>query len=192
MDWLQHRTTGDARVLFETSLGRVHDQAHMAGYYAYAAQREFIGGPYPFTHFAGVWDGWVFGKRISDIPAERMGEYLSQYNVGWILVHSDVAKQYFDALPGVRLDGEYGKLRAYIVEGPHSYFLQGSGRVQARGHNNLVLGDVTGEQIVLKYHYVPGMTTEPPVRIEGVRMLDDPNLFVRIANPPARLRLFLP
>jgi hypothetical protein len=192
IDWLQRRTTANARVLFETSLGRVHDEAHMAGYYAYAAQREFIGGPYPFMHFAGFWDGWLFGKRISDIPGKRMAEYLSLYNIGWILVHSDAAKQYFGTLPGVRLDGEYGKLRAYVVEAGQSYFLQGSGQVQARGHNNLLLGDITGDQVVLKYHYVPGMTTEPPVQIEGMQILDDPKPFVRIANPPARLRLFLP
>jgi hypothetical protein len=56
----------------------------------------------------------------------------------------------------------------------------------------LLLGDISGDQIILKYHYVPGMTAEPPVRIEGMKILDDPKPFLRIADPPARLRLFLP
>jgi len=32
IEWLKRRAGADSRVLFETSLGRVHDQAHMAGY----------------------------------------------------------------------------------------------------------------------------------------------------------------
>ncbi len=192
IDWLRRRTTADARVMFEISLGGAHGQAHMAGYFAHTAQREFIGGPYPFMNFAGFWDGWVFGKQLSAIPYERMNEYLNLYNVGYIIVHSDVAKQYFDKMPRINLDGEYGKLRAYITREPHSYFLRGSGRIENRSHNSLLLTDVSDSEIVLKYHYVPGMVADPPIRIEGVRMLDDPHLFVRIENPPRQLRLYMP
>jgi len=88
-----------------------------------------------------------------------MAEILSLYNVGWILVHSDAARRNFGMLPGVRLDGEYSRLRAYVVEAGQSYFLQDSGQVQARGHNNLLLGDITGAQVILKYHYILGISS---------------------------------
>ena len=192
LDWLMNNTGPQARVLFETSLGRVHDQAHMAPYYAYTSQREFIGGPYPFTDFANFWDGWLFGRPISDIPVERMAHYFNLYNVGWIIVHSEQAKRYFDELPNVRAEGQHGRLRAYTVKGPHSYFIEGAGQVEARGHNHLLLSGISGKEVVLKYHYVPGMASEPPVAIQGIRILDDPKTFIRLADPPSRLRLYLP
>ena len=192
MAWLRDRTSADYRILFENAVGRAHDGAHMAGYYAYETQREFIGGPYPFMHFASFWDGLAFGKRLADIPFERMRDYFALYNIGAIVVHSDSAKRYFDVMPGVRLDAEHGVLRAYVVDTPHSYFLSGGGRVLERGHNHLLLTDVVGPRVVLKYHYVPGMTSDPPARIDGVYLQDDPKPFVRIENPPQTLRLYLP
>ena len=192
LQWLERKTTADQRVLFENSLGRVHDGAHMAGYYAYRSQREFIGGPYPFMNFAAAWDDVAFGKRLADIPIARMREYFSLYNIGAIIAHSPGAKAYFDRMPGVRLDATHGALHVYTVEGESSYFLAGSGRVVERGHNRLTLSDLVGPEVVLKYHYVPGMASDPPVRIDGVRMLDDPNPFVRIKEPPPRLRLYMP
>jgi hypothetical protein len=192
IQWLERRTAPDARVLFENSLGRMHDNAHMAGYYAYETQREFIGGPYPFMHFASFWDDWIFGKRLSQVDFKELADYVSLYNIGWIVVHSAGAKRYFDAMPGVRLDDEHGSVRAYVIDREHSYFLTGTGRVQKRQHNLLVLTDLSGPEVVLKYHFVPGMTSEPPAQIDGVQKLDDPTAFVRIKNPPSNLRLYFP
>lgn len=192
MDWLKRRTTANARVLFETSFARIHDHAHMAGYYAYATQREFIGGPYPWMHFANSWDRSAFRRPISEIPIERMAEYLSLYNVGAIVVHSDAAKSYFDRMPGIILDAEHGRLRAYLVEGQHSYFIKGAGDVQERGHNRVLIANIKGPELVLKYHYTVGMVTDPPALIQGVFFLDDPQPFVRIVAPPPRLRLYIP
>jgi len=126
------------------------------------------------------------------VPIARMREYFSLYNIGAIIAHSPGAKAYFDRMPGVRLDATHGALHVYTVEGESSYFLAGSGRVVERGHNRLTLSDLVGPEVVLKYHYVPGMASDPPVRIDGVRMLDDPNPFVRIKEPPPRLRLYMP
>ena len=47
LDWMARKTTAEGRVLFETSKGRIHDGAHIAGYLAVRAGRELIGGPYP-------------------------------------------------------------------------------------------------------------------------------------------------
>jgi hypothetical protein len=179
-------------VFFETSLGRVHDQGHMAGYYAYTSQREFIGGPYPRMHFASAWDGSMFRHPTADMTVEQMAAYLELYNIGAIIVHTDAAKKFFDNMPGVRFDAEYGSLRAYLVEGPHSYVMTGTGRIAERDHNRLVITDINGPELVLKYHYVAGLKTDPPTKIEGTRVPDDPTPFVRIANPPSRLRIYLP
>ena len=192
LNWLMNKTGPQARVLFETSLGRVHDQAHMAPYYALTSRREFIGGPYPFTDFASFWDGWLFGKPIAEISGEGMERYLDLYNVGWIIVHSEHAKRYFDKLPNVRAEEQHGQLRAYSVQRRHSYFVEGTGQVESRGHNQLSLSGLAGKDVILKYHYVPGMASEPAAHIEGVKILDDPKSFIRIVDPPSRLRLYLP
>lgn len=191
IDWVVRRSSPDARVLFETSLGRVEDDAHMAGYYARYTHREFIGGPYPYMYFAGFWDGFLFGKPIGTIPFAKMAKYLSLYNVGAIIVYSDAAKHYFDAIPGVAVDAERGRLKAYRVAIQPSFFLAGSGHVVTRGGSALVVTDAVGPEVILKYHFVPGMVSEPPSQLDGVHVLDDPVPFVRVRNPPENLRLYV-
>ena len=75
LDWLEKNTDDSGRVLFEVSLGRLHDGSRMAGYYAYTSQREFIGGPYPFQHFATFWDGTAFHKRLGGLPPSEFAKY---------------------------------------------------------------------------------------------------------------------
>jgi hypothetical protein len=57
--------------------------------------------------------------------------------------------------------------------------------------NNLVLDNVAGSEIVLKFHYVPGIKSDPPTTILPIQVTDDPNPFIRILNPPKQIRLFM-
>jgi len=67
LDWIDTNTTDSGRILFETSLARIHDRGHIAGYLALHSKREFIGGPYTVNEFAEFWDGHVFKKPILSI-----------------------------------------------------------------------------------------------------------------------------
>ena len=189
LNWLETDTSAQGRVLFETSNGRIHDGGHMAGYYAYTSGREFIGGPYPFTNFAGSWDGTMFGKPIGQISQSDFAHYLDLYNIGWILVHSEEAKRYLDQLPGVFPAGHNGVLNAYRCERPLTYFISGSGDILEQGTNRLVLGHLTGPEVVIKFHYIPGLKSDPPATVVPIRLMDDPNPFIRIVNPPAQIKL---
>jgi len=191
LNWLERDTSEQGRVLFETSEARIHDGAHMAGYYAHESRREFIGGPYPFANFAGFWDATAFGKPIEQISQPTFSRYLDVYNVGWILVHSTAAKRYLDNMPGVVPVAGYRELKAYRYERPLTYFLVGDGQVAEQRTNNLVLDNVAGSEIVIKFHYVPGIKSDPHTTILAIRLMDDPNPFIRILNPPKRLRLFM-
>jgi hypothetical protein len=191
LDWLKNDTNEDGRVMFETSEARIHDGAHMAGYYAHQAGREFIGGPYPFANFAGFWDATAFGKPIEQIPQTTFSRYLDLYNVGWFLVHSSSAKHYLDNMPGVVPLSSYGVLKAYRCERSLSYFLAGSGRVTEQHTNNLVLSELSGSDVVIKFHYVRGIKSDPPATILPIQMMDDPNPFIRILNPPKEIRLHM-
>jgi hypothetical protein len=190
IDRLMAETDESARILFELSHARVHDGGHMAGYLAMRTHREFIGGAYPYTHFANAWDDWMFGHTLDDLTPERFREYLDLYNIGWLLLHSDKAKQYVSKLPDIHAVDTKGPLVLYRFNHPHSFFLEGNGSIESRNVNQLALSHLSGESIILKYHWVPSLHAEPPVEIDSVKMLDDPEPFIRIQHPPQLLRLF--
>jgi hypothetical protein len=189
LSWLEKNTNANARVLFETSAARVHDEAHMAGYYALTSNREFIGGPYPYMHFAGFWDGQLFGRPIEVFRQDDFAEYLKLYNIGWIIVFSDASKRYLDHIAGVSPLDSFGPFRTYVVLGTHTFFLEGSGKVTAQSFNHIELSELAGASVVLKYHYVAGLQSRPPAKIEPLRMPGDPDPFIRIVDPPSHLIL---
>jgi hypothetical protein len=41
----------------------------------------------------------------------------------------------------------------------------------------------------LKYHWVEGLTTSPPAKVEPVKMLDDPIPFIKLVVPPPSVTL---
>lgn len=192
LDQLRQETDAGARVIFELSHARIHDDAHMAGYLAVTSDREFIGGAYPYTHFANAWDNWMFGRSLDALPVARFQGYLELYNVGWVLAHSDGLKRYLASVPNVSLVSSKDSLSLYRVAAKHSFFLQGTGKVAARGVNRIDLSGLQGDVVVLKYHYVPGMRAEPNARVDGVKLFDDPEPFIRISQPPPSVRLYLP
>lgn len=192
INWLGRETSDAGRVLFETSLGRIYDGARMAGYYAYTSDREFIGGPYPFMFFAGFWDKWAFGKSITQIAPEEFLKYLDLYNIGWVVAHSNTSKHYLEKLPGVILTAEYNQIRAYKIERQLSYFLEGTGRIEKRGHNKLAISDLSGNSVILKYHFVSGIKSEPEATLVPVKLMDDPVPFIKIINPPKSIQLYMP
>jgi hypothetical protein len=190
--WLERETSAEGRVFFETSKGRIYDGARMAGYYAYTSDREFIGGPYPFMFFAGFWDEWAFGRPLAQIAPEEFVKYLDLYNIGWVVAHSDITKQYLEKLPGVTICDEFKHVRAYKIEKPLSYFVEGNGRIRERGHNNLVISELSGDSVTLKYHFFEGMKSNPEAKLVPIKMMDDPVPFIKIINPPETIRLYLP
>jgi hypothetical protein len=134
----------------------------------------------------------LFGSASADLTPARLRHYLALYNVGWMLVHSDRIKHYLAGFPDIVPIAARAPLVLYRVDTPHSFFLQGTGRVLARSINRIDLGDLDGETIVLKYHFVPGLQASPAAAIDGVLMPGDPQPFIRINHPPKALRLSVP
>jgi hypothetical protein len=192
VDWLDRETSNAGRVLFETSKGRIYDGARMAGYYAYTSDRELIGGPYPFMFFAGFWDGWAFGKAITEIAPEEFLKYMDLYNIGWVVAHSDISKNYLEKLPEATLTSNYKQISTYKIKRELSYFLKGTGRIEKRGHNQLTVSDLSGDPVILKYHFFNGMKSEPDATLVPVKIMDDPVPFIKIINPSKNIQLYLP
>lgn len=172
--WLNTRTTRDARVLFETSHARVHDGSHIAGYLAKTSGREFIGGPYPFTYAAGAWDGVAFGMPLEGMPIKDFRRYLSVYNVGWVIAHSQALKSYLKGVPEVTLEDARSTVDVYSVSRPLSPVLEGPGRILEATLGRIVVTGLDGPRTILSYHYVAGMVADDdnvrivPATVQGV------------------------
>ena len=189
--WLRDRTTPEGRVLFETSLARVHDGGHIVGYLATQAHREFIGGPYN-NFFAGTRDGWMFGRSIDTIEPKDFLAYLSLYNIGWLVVHSDATKTYLHRFKDViEPQSSFEGLETFVVHQPLDYVAEGHGRVRSVDYGRIVVErlDATDAPLVLKYHYAPGMRALDGSVVEPQAMLDDPVPFIRVTPRNAIVEL---
>ena len=187
LSWLTNHTDKSARILFQVSKGRIIDDAHMASYFALQSDREFIGGPYPFMLFPNFSDDQIFGKSIDQVRPHEVWDYIHLYNIGWIVAFSEEAKRLFGKMPGLTPGEGYGPFKTWVVAEPHSFFVEGSGRIVASKVGWIELDSLKGDMVTLKYHYIPGMRSVPPVNIESVQMKGDPIPFVRIVKPPRHL-----
>jgi hypothetical protein len=66
---------------------------------------------------------------------------------------------------------------------PLGWLLKGEGEIAA-GLNRLRGSRIRGNEIVLKYHWIPGLVSDPPATIVRERVLDDPIPFIKIIDPP--------
>ena len=193
LDWIEAHTSKNGRILFEISNGRFHDDSHIAPYLAYASGREFVGGPYPRFNFSNFWDGFIFGKPINAYSYTEFQKYLNLYNLRWIIVHTQESRDYLADAPGITLNYDDKGLSFYTVDvNNESFFLKGKGNVVSRDHNFLAFENVKGNEVIIKYHYFSELETDPPVSMSPIFMLDDPNPFIKLNNPPEEFQLFLP
>ena len=191
VEWIRSYTDDSARIYFENSLGRVHDHTHVAGILALETRREFIGGPYPFSHFASAWDGFAFGRPLEQFSAKELLGYLDLYNVGWLLCHTDRCRRAMSAVAGVREAATFGRVTAFTRTGAPGYFVVGKGSIRSRGIDRLEVETEGGAQVVLRYHWVPGLASDPPARIEPTQLPGDPKAFILVRDPPRRFTLHL-
>jgi hypothetical protein len=187
--WLETDTTRNGRVLFEVFPGG--GQASDVAYYAYKTDREFIAGPMPDMFFAKFVSGRLFSEPIESIEEGRFMSYMNLYNVGWIVAYSTEAKRALDKFPKVVEVRKCEHLTAYRVEQPLSYFLEGRGVVAVSEFNNVVLDEVEGDAIVLKYNFADGLRSTPAADIKPVTPMEGMPPFIRIVRPPRTLRLYL-
>jgi hypothetical protein len=190
-NWIRENTDGSSRILFEVSLPRVYDGGRVTGYLALQTNRELIGGPYPNQHAATFQDGRAFGKPLNELPASLFMAYLKLYNIGWIIAHTPGNKIYVDALPDLALVASHDPFKVYRVDQGASFFLKGYGTISHREHNRVEATGVTGDAVVLKYHYHERLTIEPQARMYPVETDLDPIPFIGIHSPPPDFAIVL-
>ncbi len=196
VDWVERETPINARLLFEESgdeSGFVYDRTYLSSLLPSLTGRQLIGGPINLYndrhHFAEFHSGKMFKKDVQSISDEELRNYLRLYNIGAIVAFDPASIQRLQSIPGlVTIEQRVGSIHLMKVNQRLSWFLAGEGEVKA-GFNRLELADLKGNEVILKFHWVEGLTAAPPTRIEPVTMADDPIPFIKLVHPPSNVTL---
>ena len=196
VDWIGRETPSDARVLFEESgdeTGFIYDGIYLSSLVPHLTGRQLIGGPINLYndrhHFAEFHSGQMFKKDVQTLTDGDLRDYLRLYNIGAVVAFHPASLRRLQAIPGlVTLEQRIGPVHLMKVNQPLTWFVAGKGKVKA-GLNRLELSEITGDAVILKYHWVEGLTASPPAKIEQVKMLDDPIPFIKLVAPPSSVSL---
>jgi hypothetical protein len=200
--WLRELTDPGTRLLVEDRLHLerprldrdVPDHPYFGGHLLAMlpalTQRQVLSGPYPEMpirpHRADLSSGIFLGTSLADWPTERLAAALARYNVGTIVVWSSVARERLAAAPEVVTPaGRRGVFAAYRTRQTPSFVLVGSGAVHGRP-NALEVTDASPGGVVLKYHWYPGMCSDPALPVGPHDAPDLAMPFIAVDNGDAR------
>ena len=189
--WVQQNTPEEARVLFEESgdeTGFVYDGMYLSSFIPHWSGRELIGGPINLYndrhHFAEFHSGRLFGRDIQAFTDEEIKKYFQLYNIGAVVAFHPASLKKLASVPGlITLDRRIGPVHLMKVNQPPGWFVQGQGQVIAK-LNRLEVATGGGNEVVLKYHWLDGLVSNPPATIVPVKIYDDPIPFIKVVDPP--------
>jgi hypothetical protein len=195
-NWIARETPSDARVLFEESgdeTGFVYDGVYLSSLLPHRTGRQLIGGPINLYndrhHFAEFHSATMFKKDVQTLSVDEITDYFRLYNIGAVVAFHPASVQRLQSIPGfVTTEQRIGPAHLMKVNQSLSWFLAGEGKMTAE-FNRLELSELKGKEVVLKYHWVEGLTASPPAKIEPVKMLDDPIPFIKLVAPPSSVSL---
>ena len=181
ISWINANTSNSARILYESSYEKIFPS--LLPYYT---GRQYIGGLYPkvfLKHGFTQFNSWsLFGKNFRDLAFQDIEKYFECYNIKWIFCFSSEPVGFFDKYPSYikKVTGISG-LKVYEVKRQPDFFLKGSGELSA-GYNLIKLKNVRGNEIIIKYHWLESLRTVPELKLEEIKVLDDPVGFIKIYN----------
>lgn len=196
VEWIRRETPARGRVLFEESgdeTGFVYDGLYLSAFLPHWTGRQLIGGPINLYndrhHFAEFHSGILFKRDVRTLSDEELRNFFRLYNIGAVVAFHPASLKRLASLAGlVSLDRRIGPVHLLKVNQPLSWFLEGDGNVEA-DLGRLEVRNVTGREIILKYHWVEGLRGVPAVKMVPVKLRDDPIPFIKIIDPPANFAL---
>jgi len=197
--WVSSYQGKEGRLLLEDSHHPRHLYwgSHLPAILPGLTQREIIASPHP-EHpqriaTLGLIDGHLQGKPLQEWTDDAFKAYLRRYNIRWIVAHSKLTTQFLGRLSSkeIKKVATFGHFSCYEIEGSSDYFLRGTGKISA-DFNQIILQDLeaTSGEVIIKYHWFPGLRTEPPLPVKEERIPESPFGFIKIENPPKDLRIF--
>ena len=135
---------------------------------------------------AGIWD--AFGRDLDSYTQAELSEVMQAFNVKWVVTNASFDSDFytFDDVARLRPDmiqliDEVAGYRVYHTRWPADEFLVGSGDVSAQ-MNRLTVRDASAGRVVLKYHWLPTLRSDPPLPMRAYAVLDDPVGFIEVDN----------
>jgi hypothetical protein len=196
LNWLENHTDRQGRIVIEDSESDTFHQyygAHFPALFPEKVKREYLCGPrpmYPIKHsYASFTSGVLFEKKIEDYSLNELKKSFDLYNVRWIVCWLDTSKNVFNRYPAYLVKkAAIDRFTIYEVNRKPSFFLKGHGVVTS-DYNRLELNQIEAvdDEIIINYHFMDGLTTNPERTVERIFKGNDPVGFIRIANPPRSL-----
>ena len=206
VDRLRLYTKPGERLLYEESgfavpgLTDPYGDRHFSAILPETVGVEVIGGPYlhstvtaKVTQFG---EGRLFG--VKDWGRDHFVRYARLYRPAAIACWSPKARAFCKANPDlVRVSEDDGTMLIGRVLGFEGATIRGKAEVEAGPGRLVVRGLSPGPDglVVLRYHAVPGLVSDPPVPIEGVTLEEDPVPFIGLRSDspgPITLRMAFP
>ena len=194
--WVQQRTPDEARVLFEESgdeTGFVYDGMYLSSFIPHWSGRALIGGPINLYndrhHFAEFHSGRLLGRDIQGFTDEEIKKYFRLYNIGAVVAFHPASLKRLRSIPGlITLDRRIGPVHLMTVNQPSDWFVQGQGQITAT-LNRLEVSTSGAKEVILKYHWLDGLVSNPPATIIPIKIYDDPIPFIKVIDPPRSFTL---
>ena len=194
--WVRQDTPDEARVLFEESgdeTGFVYDGMYLSSFIPHWSGRELIGGPINLYndrhHFAEFHSGKLFGRDIQAFSDEEIKNYFWLYNIGAVVAFHPASVKRLRSIPGLlTLDRRIGPVHLMRVNQPWGWFVQGQGQIIAK-LNRLEVSSSGASEVILKYHWLDGLISNPGATIIPVKIYDDPIPFIKVIDPPRSFTL---
>jgi hypothetical protein len=122
------------------------------------------------------------------LPGAALPEYLERYGVG-CFVASGPAPALEGRTDVFHLVARAGGRRIYATVRAPSYVARGEGRV-SQALNRIVVEQAAGEEVVLRFHYLPTLRCRPRCTVERAPVEGDHMGFLRVSRPPPRFEIY--
>jgi hypothetical protein len=116
-------------------------------------------------------------------PRDYLEKYIKRYAVKYLIVSGNRSpiETHSDMLRGVHFIPPAHRI--YMTDENPSLFLKGDGKVTA-SLNRIEVTGATGDEVILKYHYLDTFVCSPGCRVEMSPVENDPIGFIRVPDPP--------
>jgi hypothetical protein len=199
ISWIKSNTNRDGRILLESSDFETNHQlygGHIDHLFPLWTDREFVDSLFRYSPVADTFvsfiSGSLFTRPVGSYTAEQLKAYFDLYNVKWLVYWSDESRKAFSSFGQYIVPvANFDKFHVCRVERTPTYFLKGSGASRSEA-NKIYLSDLQadGGEIVVSYHWMKFLRTDPPLELERVLYMDDPVGFIKLKNPPRSVLIY--
>lgn len=196
LEQVQATSSDEGRLLFESMQDLRNSFSPGAPLQALVpiyTRRELVGAPrqrFDARPGLDLGAGRLAGRPFASWSGAELAAFLERYAVTTVVAWSQEARGFLaahaDLLPPTAEVHGFQVYRRRV----HASRVE-VGRAQVRAdYNRIEISEIEGEELVLRYHWMPGLRASPPVPVEHVPVPDDPVGFIRV-RPQGHTRIVL-